>query len=348
MRILITGNLGYIGPSLIKQLRGTYPDAELIGMDLGYFAHCLTGVERYPDTRLDNQVFHDVRNIEPHHLENIDSVVHLAAISNDPMGNTFERVTDEINCQSSIKIAKLAKEAGAKSYVFASSCSVYGFAEGGPRKEDDALNPLTAYAKSKIGTEEGIASLADSNFATTSLRFATACGFSDRTRLDLVLNDFVAGSVSTGEISILSDGTPWRPLIHIDDMALAIEWAIGRKAENGGNFLAVNTGSDEWNYQVKDLAEAVAEVIPGTKVTINPDAVPDKRSYKVDFAKFRALAPDHQPKVSLIEAVKGLKEGLTKMQFNDPDFRNSGLIRLKILKDHMAAQRIDENLNWRI
>lgn len=346
MKVLITGNLGYIGPSVTKQLRATYPSAELIGMDVGFFAHCLTGVERHPDTVLTQQIYRDVRTIDPDVLKGVDAVVHLAAISNDPMGKTFEKVTDEINCQTSIRIASLAKQAGVKNYVFASSCSVYGFAEGGPRKENDPLNPLTAYAKSKIGTEEGVKALADDTFVVTCLRFATACGFSPRTRLDLVLNDFVAGAVSTGEISILSDGTPWRPLIHVDDMALAIDWAVARAADHGGAFLAINAGSDEWNYQVKDLAEAVAAAVPGTSVSINPDAVPDKRSYQVSFEKYRELAPNHQPKVSLSQAVEGLKNGLKKMQFSDGNFRQSQLIRLVTLRDHISAGRVNEDLYW--
>jgi len=347
MNILITGNLGYVGPSVIKQLRATFPKGRLVGLDTGFFAHCLTGVDVYPDTLLNEQWYGDVRNINVDMLRGFDAVVHLAAISNDPMGKTFETVTDEINCRSSIRLAELAKEAGVRNYVFASSCSVYGFAEGGPRKEEDSLNPLTAYAKSKIGTEEGVKSLASDSFVVTCLRFATACGFSARTRLDLVLNDFVAGAVATGEISILSDGTPWRPLIHIDDMALAIEWAVARLAENGGAFLSINAGSDEWNYQVKDLAEAVAQVVPGTTVSINPDAVPDKRSYQVSFEKFRQLAPNHQPRVTLTQAVEGLKAGLEKMQFKDANFRTSQYIRLVVLKGHMATQRVNDSLYWR-
>lgn len=347
MKVLITGNLGYIGPAVIKQLRATYPTATLVGLDLGFFAHCLTGADHYPDVQLNQQLYMDVRAIGIEQLQGFDAVVHLAAISNDPMGKTFEKVTDEINCQASIRIAQLAKEAGVKNYVFASSCSVYGFAEGGPRVEQDPLNPLTAYAKSKIGTEEGVKQLADETFVVTCLRFATACGFSARTRLDLVLNDFVAGAVTSGEITILSDGTPWRPLIHIDDMALAIEWAITRQAGTGGAFLSVNAGSDAWNYQVKDLAAAVADAVPGTKVSINPNAVPDKRSYQVSFAKYRQLAPNHQPRVTLAMAVAGLKAGLEKMGFNDAEFRNSPYIRLRILNDHMAAGRVDEDLNWK-
>ncbi len=346
MNILITGNLGYVGPSVIHQLRATYPKGRIVGLDMGYFAHCLTGVDVYPDTQLNEQWYGDVRNITVDVLRGFDAVVHLAAISNDPMGKTFEKVTDEVNCQSSIRLAKLAKEAGVKSYVFASSCSVYGFAEGGPRTEEDALNPLTAYAKSKIGTEEGVKAFADNSFAVTCLRFATACGFSARTRLDLVLNDFVAGAVATGEISILSDGTPWRPLIHVADMALAIDWAIARPASHGGAFLAINAGSETWNYQVKDLAAAVAKEVAGVKVSINPDAVPDKRSYQVSFAKFRELATNHQPRVTLVDAVRGLKAGLEKMQFSDANFRGSPYIRLVVLKDHMASKRVDENLFW--
>lgn len=346
MKVLVTGNMGYIGPSVMDQIKASHPDAVLVGLDEGFFAHCLTGATVLPESRIDQQVFADVRNVDAELLKGVDAVVHLAAVSNDPMGKTFEQVTDEINCQSSIRLAKLAKEAGVKNYVFASSCSVYGFAEGGPRKETDDLNPLTAYARSKIGTEKGVEPLADENFTVTCLRFATACGMSERTRLDLVLNDFVAGAVSTGEISILSDGTPWRPLIHIKDMARAIDWAITRTADNGGQFLSVNAGSNEWNYQVIDLANAVAEAVPGTKVSVNPDAVPDKRSYQVDFAKFRELAPNHQPQVSLKQAVEGLKEGLEGMGFNDPNFRDSNFIRLKILNGHRECNRMDNDLHW--
>ena len=346
MKVLITGNMGYIGPSVADQIKTAYPGAEVVGLDEGFFAHCLTGGKTLPETRIDQQIFGDARSIKPEMLEGFDAVVHLAAVSNDPMGKTFEQVTDEINCQSSIRLAEMAKAAGVKNYVFASSCSVYGFAEGGPRKEDDELNPLTAYARSKIATEKGTEPLADDSFVVTCLRFATACGMSERTRLDLVLNDFVAGAVSSGEITILSDGTPWRPLIHIKDMARAIDWGVSRKPENGGAFLAINAGSDEWNYQVKDLAEAVAQVVPNTKVSINPNAVPDKRSYQVDFSKFRELAPNHQPQVSLLDAVKGLKEGLEGMGFADANFRDSEYIRLKILNGHLEAKRIDSDLHW--
>ena len=205
------------------------------------------------------------------------AVVQLAAISNDPMGNRFEKPTMDINQGSAVSIAKAASDAGVKNYVFASSCSVYGIALGGPRKESDDLNPITAYAKSKIGAERELAEL-DTDMTITCLRFATACGMSDRLRLDLVLNDFVACALSQGEITVLSDGSPWRPLIDVADMARAIDWAVSRPADNGGRYLAMNAGADECNYQVRDLANAVADAVPGTKVSINLDAPADSRS----------------------------------------------------------------------
>ena len=168
---------------------------------------------------------------------------------------------------------------------------MYGCAEGGARKEIDATNPLTAYARSKIGTENALKQMDLNGMTVTCLRFATACGMSDRLRLDLVLNDFVACAVTSGEITVLSDGSPWRPLIDVEDMARAIAWAIARPSSQGGRFLAVNVGRDEWNYRVRDLAEAVATAVPGTKVSINTEAPPDQRSYKVDFSLFKALAP---------------------------------------------------------
>ena len=338
--------MGYIGPSVAIQLQRAYPDAVLIGYDMGYFAHCLTGVAALPETRIDKQYFGDMRTINPGVLKSIDAVVHLAAISNDPMGNTFEKVTHDINYESSARLARFSKEAGVKRFVFASSCSIYGFAEGGPRKEDDALNPLSAYARSKVATEKTLQELATNDFVVTSLRFATACGMSERLRLDLVLNDFVAGAIAAKQITILSDGTPWRPLIHIEDMARAIEWAVSREPNNGGLFVAVNAGSDAWNYQVIELAYAVKKIIPGVDVSINKDAQPDKRSYRVNFDFFKKLAPRHQPQVDLQDAIRGLKQGLEGMGFCDPNFRESRYIRLKVLADLRQRGLINEKLEW--
>jgi nucleoside-diphosphate-sugar epimerase len=346
MKILITGNMGYIGPIVVRLLSKNYPDATLIGYDMGFFAHCLTGVNIFPECHVNTQYFGDVRNIPEELLNGISSVIYLAAISNDPMGNTFESPTLQINYSSAINIARKAKKAGSASFVFASSCSMYGSASDEPRTEDDPLNPLTAYAKSKVYTEQELCKIADDNFIITSLRFSTACGMSGRLRLDLVLNDFVASAVASKKITILSDGKPWRPLIHVKDMARAIDWAVTRKRENGGNFLAVNVGSDKWNYQVRELAEAVADIIPGVSYSINQDAQPDKRSYRVNFELFKNFAPNYQPQYDLEAAVRDLWEGLELMKFNEVNFRNSSFIRLNVLRDHISKKRLDSDLKW--
>src|SRR5665213_3333957 len=263
MRILITGNMGYIGPNVVRQLRQSRPEAQLIGYDTAYFASALTSVEPLPEHELSAQLFGDVRAIPQSAFAGVDAVIHLAAISNDPMGKAFEDVTMQVNHAASVTVAEMAKKAGAKAYVFASSCSVYGFAEDGARTEDSSLNPLTAYARSKVATENDLKNLADSNYTVSCLRFSTACGMSPRLRLDLVLNDFVASALALKKINILSDGSPWRPLINTKDMARAMDWAISRPSANGGTFLIVNVGSDSWNYQVKDLALAVQREMPG-------------------------------------------------------------------------------------
>jgi nucleoside-diphosphate-sugar epimerase len=347
MKILITGNMGYVGPVLVRYLRNAMPGAELHGFDSGFFAHSLTGVTRTPETLLDRQYFGDVREFPQELLQGMDAVVHLAAVSNDPMGNKFEQVTEEINQNSSDRLARLCIAAGVKSFVFASSCSMYGYAETGARKETDDVNPLTAYARSKVGSERLLSGLGNQGMAITCLRFATACGMSDRLRLDLVLNDFVAGALSNGEITVLSDGTPWRPLIDVEDMARAISWAINRNPEAaGGGYLAVNAGRDENNYQVRQLAETVARHVPGTRVSINTDAPPDKRSYKVDFSLFRKLAPDHIPQVPLEQSVQRLIDGIKRTPAIDGDFRGSLFMRLKTLEKHIAEQAIGTDLRW--
>ena len=343
MKILITGNMGYVGPGLVEHLRRRQPEAILVGYDMGYFAKCLTNASFLPECRLDMQYFGDVRRMPPQVMEGVDAVVHLAAISNDPMGKTYESVTYDVNHLASARVARMAKECGARAFVFASSCSMYGAGGEGAKTEDSELNPLTAYAVSKVRTEGDIEKLADDAFKVTSLRFSTACGMSNRLRLDLVLNDFVAGAVASKQITILSDGTPWRPLINVKDMALAIEWALVRQ---GNPFIAVNVGSNEWNYQVKDLAYAVAEVIPGVKVSINKDAEPDKRSYRVNFDLYRRLAPDHQPQYGLEQTIVELREALEAMHFQDPDFRNSHFMRLKVLNSLRDGDLLNENLSW--
>ncbi len=338
--------MGYIGPCVVERLRESFPAAKLIGLDMGFFAKNLTNAEFLPECRIDLQYFADVRKFSNDLLEDVDAIVHLAAISNDPMGNKFEKVTSDINYRASVELAKKAKKAGVKSFVYASSCSMYGSADDKPRTEESPLNPLTAYAKSKINTEKDLVKLADNKFKVTSLRFSTACGMSERLRLDLVLNDFVAGAVASNKITILSDGTPWRPLINTKDMARAIDWAVSRDIDNGGEFLAVNVGSDDWNYQVKDLAETVAKVIPAVEVSINENAQPDNRSYRVSFDLFKKLAPNHQPQVDLMTSIKELKDGLMAMGFANTNFRDSKFMRLMVLTDLQDKGLLTNNLEW--
>ena len=346
MKVLITGNLGYIGPVLTRHLRGVFDDIKIIGYDAGLFAHCLTNVDIYVDGAPDVQYFGDVRAFPEELLDGVDAVVHLAAVSNDPMGKRFEVVTEAINHKASVAIASAAARAGVGHYVFASSCSVYGMASNAPRKEDDSLDPLTAYARSKVATEQDLATMDLNGMTVTCLRFATACGMSDRLRLDLVLNDFVAGATASGQITVLSDGSPWRPLIDVKDMARAIEWGITRPAELGGQCLRINAGAGFANYQIKDLAETVAAMLSNVTLSINTEAPPDKRSYQVDFSLFEELAPNHVPRVQLEQSVRELSEGLKDMLFNDPNFRESQFMRLKVLDKHIAGGRLSEQLYW--
>jgi nucleoside-diphosphate-sugar epimerase len=347
MRVLITGNMGYVGPVVVSHLRQRFPQAELIGFDSGIFASCLATNGRSADTQLSAQHFGDVRDLPAELLRGVEAIVHLAAISNDPIGNRFENATDEINRHASLRLAGLAAEAGVRNFVFASSCSVYGEATSDARRENDTLNPLTAYARSKVMTEQGLAQMELNGMTTTCLRFATACGMSDRLRLDLVLNDFVACALSSREITVLSDGTPWRPLIDVRDMARAIEWAIARDAAQSGRMVIVNVGSDERNHQVRELAEAVAEAVPGTSVSVNQDAPPDRRSYRVDFSLFRRLAPAHQPRRSLQDSIAGLVSGLNAISFADSQFRRSAkMIRLNALASLIDQGVMTADLRW--
>ncbi len=345
MKILITGNMGYVGPWVVKRLRSSCPDATLAGFDMGFFGACLTNDNVLPECGVDVQYFGDMRRPPKGLLDGVDGIVHLAAISNDPMGNAFESLTDEINYRASVDLAKRAKDEGVRRFVFASSCSVYGVAGDSPRDEGSEVNPLTAYARSKVFTESALEGLADDGFVATSLRFATACGMSARLRLDLVLNDFVAAALTDRKITILSDGTPWRPLINVKDMARAIDWALHRDGRDG-QYLAVNIGSNQWNYQMHELAEAVAGAIPGVTISINRNAQPDKRSYRVCFDRFRSLAPAYQPEADLVTTIGELARGLEAMGFSDRNFRESHLMRLKMLQRLRAAGHVNEELIW--
>lgn len=346
MKILITGNLGYVGAYVCQYLRDQYPQALLAGYDLGYFRDCLTTRSSPPENCLDIQYRGDVRKFDESILKGIDHVVHLAAISNDPIGNRFEQVTMDVNYKASVDIATKAANQGVKSFVFASSCSVYGAAGDEAKTEQSEVNPLTAYARSKVMTEQALQQLKDDRMIITCLRFATACGMSDRLRLDLVLNDFVASAVTSRSITILSDGTPWRPLINVRDMARAIDWAMTRPAEKGGRFLICNTGCNQWNFTVKELAGYVKQVVPEVEVHINESAPPDKRSYRVNFDLFKTYANGHSPVSNITSTIHEIKNGLSAIRFTDTNFRHSKLMRLNVLNRLLQHGKLDADLNW--
>jgi nucleoside-diphosphate-sugar epimerase len=347
MRVLITGHKGYIGPVLARDIAGRQLGWELTGIDTGFFENQLAGPD--PARFFAREIRADVRTLSDDVLHGADAVVYLAAVSNDPMGKEFEAATMEINAAAAVALADRCRKLGVRRFVFASSCSIYGAAGGTPRAEGDALNPLTAYARSKVEAETKLRLRADTRFMVTCLRFATACGASPRLRLDLVLNDFVASAALNGRIEVLSDGSPWRPLIHVEDMARAIEWALTR---DGDAFLAVNVGSNAWTWQMGDLAHDVARVLAAdgqpVDVTINRAAQPDNRSYKVDFSLFQKLAPLHQPQKQFDVAVQELRDQVKHMDFGGAPFRQSPFLRLNVLRALKADNRLSQDLRWRV
>ena len=349
-KYFITGNLGYIGPILSKFIKKMDTESEIIGFDNGYFLNCPVAAEIYSEKPfLDRQIFGDVRDQSKlkEFIHWADHIIHLAAISNDPMGMEFQKATKEINLESSIYLAKESIKSNAKSFIFASSCSVYGQGSNAPRSEVDEVNPLTEYAKSKIETEKSLEKLSlKSDHNITSLRFSTACGYSPNLRLDLVLNDFVVTALSNGSIDILSDGSPWRPLIDVEDMARAIFWACNR--DTGKSFEILNIGSPEWNYQIKDLANSVRNILGrDIKINLNSKATPDKRSYRVCFDKFYSLAPKSMtPQLNLEESISRIVNVVKPYANRLSSNNRTHLIRLKVLKMLIEKKLVDKDLRW--
>jgi len=342
-KVLVIGSEGYVGSVLIPALQNSNYDVHT--QDVLWFGAMNASIPT-PGTRSNEHINKDLRDITTSDLRGFNSVIILSAVSNDPMGKQFEDVTFEINRNATVRVASFAKEAGVKNLVFASSCSVYGIADDCARKEGDELNPLTAYAQSKADVELGILSLADNNFIVTCLRFATAGGASPRLRLDLVLNDFVASAVLNNFIEILSDGSPWRPIIHTEDMARSFIWAIGRDPRSAEeNFITVNVGSTEWTFTMESLANKVSEALGGVDVIINPEGKPDPRSYRVDFSLYRELAPLHQPIKLFDDAVLELKDLITANNI-PKDFRSSQWIRFNHLNSLIENELLDESLRW--
>ena len=347
-KILVIGSAGYIGSVLIKNLKQKLDlnRYQILGVDTNWYSKNLeiNGYNSYLPEIMYN---YDCRNFNLKNLNiNPKVIVFLAAVSNDPMGNRFKKATSEINTNSCIRLANQAKAIGVKKFIFASSCSIYGSSGNTSRKENDPIHPLTDYAVSKVKSEEGLEKISDKNFQVISLRFATAAGYSPKLRLDLVFNDFVASATANKFIKILSDGSAWRPLIHVDDMSKAMLWGI--KEKQNLNFLPINIGSDLWTFKIINLAKAISKIIKNTSISVSKKNFVDKRSYTVNFELFKKLAPRYQPTASFKNATLFLQMKLKENNLDLFNFRKSKeLIRLNTLNDLIEKKYLNKQLFWK-
>lgn len=339
--VLLTGNTGYIGTVMTRLLNGRSYD--VTGLDCGYFGdNCLFPVPR--ECLPYRQITKDIRNVAEEDLDGIDAVIHLAALSNDPLGELNPSMTEEINYVSTVKLAQLCRRKGIERFIFASSCSIYGISGSHlPIKEDGALNPITSYAKAKVKAEIALAGLAGKGFDPVFMRNATVYGVSPRLRLDLVVNNLLAWAYLTKEVAIMSDGKPWRPIIHIEDFCSAFIAALEAPSEKI-HCEAFNVGIDSENYRVNEIAEEVRRAVPGSAVKILNKTGPDERSYKVDFSKIKNTLTGFKPKWSLKEGVAELLEAYKRYGLTTGDFNSAKYFRIRAIRSLMENGVVDNDL----
>ena len=329
MNIFVTGHKGYIGAHLVSVLKQN--GHKVTGCDINLF----TGCEWEEFTKPDNELGKDVRDLTQKDLEGFDCIMHLAAISNDPMGDLNEDLTYSINQNGSIRLAKIAKSAGVPRFLLASSCSAYGKGETLDLDENAKLNPVSAYAISKINSEREISKLADDSFSPAFLRNATAYGYSPMLRIDLVVNNLLGCAFTKGEIRIMSDGTPWRPLIHCKDIANAfLAFALAPKGKIHNR--AVNIGANSENYQVKDIADKVNKLMPEANIVFTGEVGADPRNYRVKFDLLYDLLPDFKLEYNLDKGMDELFQKFKEHNFSVSDFDGDKFVRLRTLKSRLS------------
>jgi len=339
MRVIVTGHQGYIGTVMVPMLQAK--GHEVVGLDSNLFEQCTfgDGVPKIPTIRK------DIRDVQASDLSGFDAVIHLAGLSNDPLGDLNPQLTYQINHKASVRLAVLAKEAGISRFIFSSSCSTYGAAGDAMLNEEAEFNPVTPYGRAKMLVDQDVAKLADAQFSPTFLRNATAYGVSPRLRFDLVLNNLVAWAFTTGLVYIKSDGTPWRPIVHIEDISRAFIAVLHAPREKVHN-QAFNVGLTEENYRIRQLAEIVRDTVPGCRIEFAKGAGPDKRCYRVDCSKLANTLPEYKPQWNARRGAEQLYEAYRRVGLILEDFEGSRYKRIDHIKKLLSTGRLDATLRW--